>query len=385
MSSQADVLLIGASVRGAALSALRAGLHPWCADLFADADLGKHCPALRLPGADYPQGFLPLVEQAANSPWMYTGGLENHPKLVGHLARLRPLWGNGRAVLERVRSPGQVAATLAAHDIPHPRLLTADQAPTDGHWLLKPLRSAGGAGIRLWSANTNLPARPKRYYLQQFLDGVPCGAVYLGRREGAQLLGVTRQLAGTDWLHAGPFHYCGSIGPLDLSARLHQAFVRIGEVLSATFALRGLFGVDCILKEEVLCPIEVNPRYTASVEVLELATGRSLVALHRAVFDVDHQPKVAPLLRRQGNGMVGKAIVFAPTEVVIPEVAPWQACIEEVDGHWDVPAFADIPRAGIRVETGQPLVTLLCRGDSEEHCWQELRERAAALTEFLQR
>ena len=25
---------------------------------------------------------------------MYTGGLENYPRLVGEMARLRPLWGN---------------------------------------------------------------------------------------------------------------------------------------------------------------------------------------------------------------------------------------------------------------------------------------------------
>ena len=42
------LLLFGASVRAAAFSALRAGLRPWCADLFGDADLQARCPALAL-------------------------------------------------------------------------------------------------------------------------------------------------------------------------------------------------------------------------------------------------------------------------------------------------------------------------------------------------
>jgi len=35
---EAQVLIVGASARAAAFSALRAGLRPWCADLFADLD-----------------------------------------------------------------------------------------------------------------------------------------------------------------------------------------------------------------------------------------------------------------------------------------------------------------------------------------------------------
>ncbi len=44
MASPQHLLIFGASARAAAFSALRAGLQPWCADLFADAD------ALRFKG-----------------------------------------------------------------------------------------------------------------------------------------------------------------------------------------------------------------------------------------------------------------------------------------------------------------------------------------------
>src|SRR6202030_2218911 len=64
MGLQDQVLLIGASTRAAAFSALRAGLRPWCADLFNDADLRGRCPSVALVPGTYPQGFVAAVQQA---------------------------------------------------------------------------------------------------------------------------------------------------------------------------------------------------------------------------------------------------------------------------------------------------------------------------------
>src|SRR5712692_1581547 len=106
MSSD-NLLIFGASVRAAAGSALRAGLRPWCADLFADADLCLRCPAMKLPGR-YPDGFLQLIDVELPGPWMYTGGLENRVLLVQRMARRRPLWGDDRSALLVARHPGTV-------------------------------------------------------------------------------------------------------------------------------------------------------------------------------------------------------------------------------------------------------------------------------------
>src|SRR5262245_28665656 len=62
-----NLLIFGASVRAAAFSALRAGMRPWCADLFADADLRGRCPAMQLPGR-YPLDFLKLIDSEVPGP-----------------------------------------------------------------------------------------------------------------------------------------------------------------------------------------------------------------------------------------------------------------------------------------------------------------------------
>ena len=92
-----------------------------------------------------------------------------------------------------------------------------------------------------------------------------------GRRRA--LLGVTRQIIGEPWLGAHGFQYAGSIGPWPISeahlATLDRHRQRTGE----RFELVGLFGVDFMLDGEEVWTIEVNPRYTASVEIVERCTG----------------------------------------------------------------------------------------------------------------
>src|SRR6202011_5823317 len=114
MEAEMRLILFGASTRAAAGSALRAGLHAWCADLYADTDLRALCPVVRLSLDRYPREFLCILEQAPPGPWMYTGALENRPKLVRQLAQIRPLWGNNADVLSVVRSPITLRGILRA-------------------------------------------------------------------------------------------------------------------------------------------------------------------------------------------------------------------------------------------------------------------------------
>src|SRR5207253_6364233 len=112
-----------------------------------------------------------------------------------------------------------------------------------------------------------------RVYCQEFIEGEPIAAVYVGDGEKARLIGVTCQLTGSDWLHARPFQYCGSVGPVSLPAETEALLERLGNVLTSGCRLRGLFGADCVVRDGTPYLVEVNPRYTASIEILEYATG----------------------------------------------------------------------------------------------------------------
>jgi predicted ATP-grasp superfamily ATP-dependent carboligase len=371
-----SLLIFGASARAAAFSALRAGLEPWCADLFGDEDLRAKAPSLRVPAGAYPQAFLDLVCRELPGPWMFTGGLENHRLLVQEMARRRPLWGNGADALAACRSPHRVAALLAKAGLPYPALLPADRAPPEGRWLFKPSSGAGGAGIRAAGK------RRGRGYLQEFIEGQSCAALYVGDGKQARWLGTTRQLVGENWLHAAPFHYCGSIGPLLQGPPLRQAFERLGQVLAAGCGLRGLFGIDCVLRDGVPWPVEINPRYTASVEVLEHAGGTAALTPHRRAFETGAQGP-APEPKDPADQFVGKAILFARAPLVFPGEGPWRESVGRPGVPDELPAFADIPRAGEMIRKGRPILTFFARAVSPGACLDLLMQTARDLDHRL--
>jgi uncharacterized protein len=260
--------------------------------------------------------------------------------------------------------------------------LKEKSVPPAGRWLVKPSAGSGGAGIRFWRADRpDLPPRKPTYW-QEYVEGQACAAVYVGDEHGARLLGVTRQLVGEPWLHASPFQYCGSIGPLLLTVPLRRSFERLGMALAFWCGLRGLFGVDCILRDDVPWAVEVNPRYTASVEVLEYATGVPALALHRHVFD-DWAPE--PELRTPGEAasVVGKAILFARAPLVVPGEGPWSAALRQPAAPWELPGFADIPHSGEQILAGRPVLTFFARADSEAACLQRLWQTAEGLDRLL--
>ncbi len=378
------LMILGASARAAAFSALRAGLRPWCADLFADRDLQGRCPARRLAGR-YPDSFADVIETELSGPWMYTGGLENWPDLVGRLAERRPLWGNGAEALRRARDPLFVFGSLCTANLPVPDVcphagMLSPQA--HGRWLWKPSRGAGGSGIRFWTPGDSGLSFRRPGYFQEYIEGDPCAALYVGDRRQAWLLGLTRQLIGVPWLQAAPFHYCGSLGPLEVNPSLQASLSRTGAVLAEHCGLRGLFGVDGILKDGVFWPVEINPRYTASVEVLEHATGLTALGWHAVVFTGGDlpapSPPAAPSLRH-----IGKAILFACRDLVFPADGPWMAELRSPTPVDNLPPFADVPAAGTPFRAGKPVLTFFARGNSLPACEEALRETATDLDRWL--
>jgi predicted ATP-grasp superfamily ATP-dependent carboligase len=364
-----DILtFVGGSVRAAAGSAVLAGFAVRAGDRFADLDLCRMAEATRVD--DYPRGLAAVVGGGQDGAWMYTGALENHPPLVERLARLRPLWGNGAAVLGRVRHPRLVGEALAGAGYRAPAVrLDAREVPRDGSWLVKPRRSAGGGRVDFWT-ETAAATRSRGCYYQQFVEGMPCSAVYVAARRRAVLLGVTRQLLGQAWTGAGGFRYCGSVGPLQLPDEAMASFAGIGQALAAAFELVGVFGVDAVVNAAGVWPVEVNPRYTASVEVLERAGLAPAIALHAAACS---EGRLGERMETSDRRASGKAILFATSRL---EISP--AWVEQALTERDAerPRLADVPHAGTSVDAGMPIVTVLADAADAATVMAALRERA---------
>jgi predicted ATP-grasp superfamily ATP-dependent carboligase len=383
-----QLIILGASTRAAAYSALRAGFQPWCIDLFADCDLAAIAHVTQLPADEYPHGFVRAVaESAPNAPIVYTGGLENHPEVYLELAKLRPVWGylhpEPFAGDNSIRNPLALSAFCAKTRLPYPPISeNGVGVPADGTWLCKPRSGTGGKNIALWRGQ--FLAEPERFFFQRIQSGTPLAATYVNAGKMTRFIGLTRQLIGISFLHSpGSFTYCGSIGPLPCQAGtpLFEQCSRVGKTLGLPDPyLRGLFGVDLIWDGEVAYLIEVNPRYTASVEILEWSDPAiSTLDLHAQAFGtVQSKTSCANHPAKQDSkGLYGKAIYFAPERISFPNNGPWKVTTP-VDP-WRVPSYADIPEAGSVIDKGQPVLTFFASGENESQIERQLRSVAMEL------
>ncbi len=354
------LLIIGASVRAAAFSALRAGMTPRCVDLFADADLAARCETVAV--RDYPDELLTAADRMSDAPWMYTGGLENYPKQVARLSSRRRLLGNNSKCLDKVRDPILLTRALcgAGFDVPDVAA-SPDGLPRDGTWLVKRRDRSGGEHVRRWDERRMLPAEAQRHYWQAFVEGLPASAAYVMAEGRAALLGITRQLVGrTDGDSKEGFCYLGSVGPIELEAAALDEVTRLGEFLAERFELVGLVGVDFVLDGRRVRPIEVNPRYTASMEVLERSCDFSAVGLHRDACLDGRLPSTSP----RACGVYEKRILFASCPFTVDEQLTSQ--LLDMVASSALPGVADIPYAGTKIERGHPIVTLLTPSDGGE-------------------
>ncbi len=306
---------------------MRAGFAPWSIDQFADEDLRNTGPCCQ--ASSDPASWLDAFAQSPDAPWIYTGGPENHARILDKLAATRPLWGVAGRALRHVRDPLRLAAVLRQEGWPTLAVIPGHRVPDTGEWLRKPRRSGGGLGISIHhpalaepaastqtaASTPNAAARPntanpfptqrvsypppsRRYYFQRQLPAETpiVGATFLMADGQARLLGIAQQFHGLDigarstlpgessGGDCGPassghgigpatrremaFAYRGSI-TVNVEPTVQESLQRLGELLARRFALRGIIGVDVALRDQHCWVLEVNPRYPASAELFE--------------------------------------------------------------------------------------------------------------------
>jgi hypothetical protein len=369
-----EVLLTGVSMRAAAQSAVKAGYQTNTIDAFADLDLPR--PNKRPAPVDGETRF--DARRAAGDTVgvqadavVYGSGFEDDSSSVERIAEGRALWGNPPEVLRRVRSHRRLLDGLAREGVLVPRVFEpsdGDRPPAGVSWLEKPYRSGGGHGIRPWRSRDIAPG----CYLEEFIAGHPGSIVFVAQGGRAVPLGISRQLAGDAAFGATWFQYCGSIlsHPADLFDRGVAVAANAHAVAMAVardYGLVGLNNVDFIAREGVAYPVEVNPRWSASVELVERAHGFSMFGLHadacaRGTLPDDRLPLC---LRRA----VGKAIVFARSDILIRRSHEWL---------WSRDV-ADVPRPGTLIHSGEPICTVFAEAATSRDCHAALVRRAARI------
>ena len=358
------VLLVGVSARALAESAARAGCDVTAIDAYNDLDLQRVARTIAAPRHD--DGRVDALALARASHHVeadavsYLSNFENAPDAVAALARGRTLLGNRPPVLRRVRDPLVLARALSQLGLPTPLVRASAPPPADATgWLLKPRSSGGGHGIARWTRGMRVP---RSAVLQQRVRGVPGSIVFIA--DGAQSfpLALTRQLVGDPEFGAGGFAYCGSILEPHHPVLFAHA-IELARLVTREFALRGACGIDFIARDSMPYALEVNPRPTASMELVERSTGCSIWLAHAAGCSRTLHAPPAPAHHAEG-----KAVLYARRAVVLGDTTRWLAD----------PDVRDIPAPGERIARGSPICTIFARGRTSALCYAALVRRARA-------
>jgi predicted ATP-grasp superfamily ATP-dependent carboligase len=324
---------------------------------------------------------------------VYLANFENEPDAVSALARGRTLWGNAPDVLRRVRDPLTLMKAFREHDLPAPAVRTNANAPNDrnapnapnvpndpndpndsndpSEWLVKPVASGGGRGIKPWKGNEVPPG----FYLQERIEGVPGSVVFVSAGGSAVMLGISRQLIGDAAFGADGYRYCGNIlasagDPVfEQDETLVDRAYAIAAAATASFGLVGLNGVDFIAAAGAAHPIEVNPRWSGAMELVERAYGVSLFGMHANACARTALPDFDLRHARRGARAAGKAILFAREQVTVGDTRPWLADA----------SVRDVPQPGEYITAGRPICTVFAEGDDARGCYEALVRRAEQL------
>jgi uncharacterized protein len=252
-----------------------------------------------------------------------------------------------------------------------------------GKWIKKPFRSGGGIGIHRFIKNpgdtqADIVIQPT-HYLQRVIPGTPISAIFIGAGGAATFLGATQQLVGCDWAGGEDYLFVGNIGPLPVSTVVESTLRKVGGCIAEQFRLTGLFGMDAILFNEEVWTLEVNPRYTAAVEILERASNLHAIRLHVEACQSNRAPRID--LSREAK-FYGKAILHARCPLTIDErFGEW---VNRINRESLNEVVADIPNPGIQLKRRQSVCTVFASASTVgevEVALRNLSARAYAVLE----
>ncbi len=400
MDNSRTLLLVGVSTRALAASVCRSGYRGplLTLDFFADTDHPLRCRRLAL-GRDVPgpltTGVL-LRAAIALEPGavMFSGGMENHPRLLARLQERSRVIGNSAGSVDALGNLDTFLRFLGCHELPYPRtwVLPEPGRPTpvaavrlarQGRLLWKPRHGGGGVRIRDVGPERGwIGALPRRGYLQEKIRGVSGSVSFVADSHRYRVLGYSQALHDPVVLKIPGHAYGGSLlGPPEewLSTRARRTLERAAGAATQAFDLRGLNGIDFVLDRGVPRILEINPRFTASMELIEEASGQSLFALHRAACERGRLPgEDVTGLGCKGfsrgshrQRWRGKGIVYALERTIAGPPAPLQKV-----------GARDVPGSGTLLRQSWPVCTVYATGATAAKCREALKQCGCAVRQL---
>lgn len=363
------LLVLGFNTRALAEQALSEGFEVVAIESFADCDweiFNREYPnsseVYAIKGDYRPEKLIDKWEEIDKEVdyLIYLSDLDDYPNLLEKL-ELEVL-GNQIETLKRLKQ--NLFSFLKENKIKRPKSFFSGADFTGLRLLKKPYLGGGGVEIREFDSQED-EIEWDKYYLQEYLPGRSCSVNFIANGNEAKIISFNKQLVGESRLGAKEFKYSGNIllAPNEFSANARKYLIKLINLLTQEFNLLGLNGVDFIYQDGEVYFIELNPRYTAAMELLSLASDYQLLKAHYQAKDLELTS--TPKLPISSKLELAKGIVYAKDDLVVKR--DFLAEFKEIKNL----TVRDIPYKGEKFLAGEPLCTLLVKAANRVEIWSE--------------
>ena len=331
--------MAGFSTRHVALSASRAGYEVYAVDHFCDADLRNHtvCCMPFEELAELPIRIREMCERYAIDAIIPTSGAETLEDLPA------PVFGTDAHTARQFLNKGFVQDWFSGLNIPVPPLAEPGEFPA----MLKPLSGSGGWRNTVVSSPVDIAAWTEAFpdepfLLQRIVQGIPASVCVVAGCGQACALAVNRQILRGE----GPyqFGFAGSLTPFDHP--LQDQMISYAERAAAASGCLGILGIDFMVSDDEVYAIELNPRFVATLDTIESATGINLVKIH-----LDACQGILPNAMPVPNQYALRRILFADRQCAVLDDLSSLA-----------PGVADIPVPPALFEEGGAVISVYGSG-----------------------
>jgi len=219
---------------------------------------------------------------------IYGSDWDNHPELLYKLEQFKNLKirGNSAAVISKLNKKESLKDLFKIAEkfgFKTPDLFL-DQKKAIGSLnkgkkslIVKPYHSGGGLEIKIIKELKNeeknfediLTKKKDDFYFEEFIEGENRSCQFAADGENAEIMAFTRELktAETNQNLENSFKYAGNllIKEEKKEIKIIKEFI---QNITSKYSLQGINGIDYIKNDQGIFFIELNPRFTAAVELL---------------------------------------------------------------------------------------------------------------------
>jgi predicted ATP-grasp superfamily ATP-dependent carboligase len=353
-----SVLIAGFATRHVACSAWKAGYDVYSVDHFCDRDLFWYTrDAVKFEElVDLPSACAGMIGRHQIDMAVFTSGAE-----AMHLTV--PVKGTPPDRIERFLDKQKTQEFFEELGIPAPRIAGDGQYPA----MIKPRTGSGGWRNRIIGndsekMNWEIEFENPPYIMQEVAGGIPASVCCLANGETAVAVSTNEQILRGE--NAAPYGFSGSVTPF-VSAGSDR-LVSYAEKIAAASGCEGCIGIDFIEGDGVWA-IEVNPRFQATLDTVEMATGINLFEAHIRACD-----GTLPGSRPAPGQYAVRTILFAERDLTVTG-----------DMSRLAPAVADIPWPGTEFEEGHAVVSVYGQGKDRDEALSMLDKHIVTVRQYM--